>query len=88
MHSGGAEDDVVGEEGVEAGGVAFAAAAMDQAADAVRELLNDDPDGITVAQVRDALGTSRKFVVPLLEHLDATGRTRRRDDLRIAGPRL
>lgn len=73
---------------VEAGGVAFATAAMDQAADVVRRLLDDHPDGITVAQVRDALATSRKFVVPLLEHLDATGRTRRRDDLRIAGPRL
>ncbi len=73
---------------VEVGGVAFAASAMDDAAATVRSLLVDHPDGITVAQVRDALGTSRKFVVPLLEHLDATGRTRRRDDVRIAGPRL
>ena len=73
---------------VEVGGVAFASAAMDQAADVVRDLLAASPDGVTVAQVRDALGTTRKFVVPLLEHLDATGRTRRRDDLRIAGPRL
>ncbi|WP_436794581.1 selenocysteine-specific translation elongation factor [Actinospongicola halichondriae] len=75
-------------EVVEVGGVAFAASAMDDAASTVRSLLADHPDGVTVAQVRDALGTSRKFVVPLLEHLDATGRTRRREDLRIAGPRL
>ncbi len=73
---------------VEADGVAFGARAMDDAAGIVRVLLADHPGGITVSQVRDALGTSRKFVVPLLEHLDATGRTRRRDDLRIAGPRL
>ncbi len=73
---------------VEVGGVAFGAGAMDEAAVVVRTLLAEHPAGITVAQVRDALGTSRKFVVPLLEHLDATGRTRRRDDLRIAGPRL
>ena len=75
-------------EVVEAGGVAFAASAMDAAADVLRDLLDEHPDGVTVAQVRDALGTTRKFVVPLLEHLDATGRTRRREDLRIAGPRL
>lgn len=75
-------------EVVEVGGVAFAASAMDAAAEVLRDLLGEHPDGVTVAQVRDALGTTRKFVVPLLEHLDATGRTRRREDLRIAGPRL
>lgn len=75
-------------EVVEVGGVAFAASAMDDAAAVIRDLLAERPDGVTVAEVRDALGTTRKFVVPLLEHLDATGRTRRRDDLRIAGPRL
>ncbi len=75
-------------EVVEVGGVAFSASAMDAAADVLRELFAEHPDGVTVAQVRDALGTTRKFVVPLLEHLDATGRTRRRNDLRIAGPRL
>jgi len=41
-----------------------------------------------VAEVRDALGTSRKHVLPLLGHLDATGATRRRGDVRVAGPRL
>ena len=73
---------------VEVGGVAFATSAIDRAADVIRRLLAEHPDGVTVAQVRDGLSTTRKFVVPLLEHLDATGRTRRRDDLRIAGPRL
>ncbi|MDQ1397526.1 MAG: Elongation factor SelB, winged helix, partial [Acidimicrobiaceae bacterium] len=32
--------------------------------------------------------TSRKFILPLLSLLDATGVTRRRGDLRVAGPRL
>lgn len=41
----------------------------------------------TVAQVRDAVATSRKYAVPLLERLDATGVTRRRGDLRELGPR-
>jgi selenocysteine-specific elongation factor len=41
----------------------------------------------TVAQVRDAVGTSRKYAVPLLEKLDATGVTRRHGDVRELGPR-
>ena len=32
--------------------------------------------------------TTRKWAVPLLNVLDARGITRRRDDLRVAGPRL
>ena len=73
---------------IEVDGVAFGAGAIEQAAAVVRTLLADRPDGVTVAEIRDALGTTRKYVLPLLAHLDATGRTRRRDDLRIAGPRL
>jgi selenocysteine-specific elongation factor len=73
---------------VEVDGVAFGAGAIEQACAAVRELLADHPEGVTVAQIRDALGASRKFVLPLLAHLDGTGRTRRRGDRRIAGPRL
>jgi selenocysteine-specific elongation factor len=37
---------------------------------------------ITVAQVRDLLGTSRKYVVPLLVYTDELGLTRREGDLR------
>jgi len=73
---------------VEAGEVWFAASAVASAAATVAGLLGDHPDGVTVAEVRDALGTSRKHVLPLLVHLDATGVTRRRGDVRVAGPRL
>jgi selenocysteine-specific elongation factor len=73
---------------VEVDGVAFGAPAVERACDVVRTLLDEHPDGVTVAQIRDRLGASRKFVLPLLAHLDGTGRTRRRGDLRIAGPRL
>ena len=52
------------------------------------ELLAENPEGVTVAQVRDGLGTTRKHALPLLAELDATGVTRRRGDLRIGGPRL
>jgi selenocysteine-specific elongation factor len=73
---------------VERDGVWFALSAVDKAIQAVAALLAARPEGFTVAEARDALGTTRKFVLPLLAHLDATGVTRRRGDLRIAGPRL
>ena len=41
-----------------------------------------------MATIRDALGTTRKFLLPLLAHLDTSGVTRRRGDLRVAGPRV
>lgn len=42
---------------------------------------------ITVAGIRDLLGTSRKYAVPLCEWLDRTGATRRQGDVRVLGPR-
>ncbi len=38
------------------------------------------PEPFTVSQVRRALGTTRRVAVPLLERLDAEGRTRRAPD--------
>jgi selenocysteine-specific elongation factor len=38
---------------------------------------------ITVAQVRDQFGTSRKYALALMEHLDAIGVTLRRGDERV-----
>jgi selenocysteine-specific elongation factor len=73
---------------VEREGVYFAPSAVDAAARRVAELLVEHPEGVTVAQVRDGLGTTRKHALPLLAHFDATGVTRRRGDLRIGGPRL
>ena len=73
---------------VEAGGVYFAASAVDAAAVALADLLAAQPSGVTVAEIRDAWGTTRKYALGLLARLDATGVTRRRGDLRIAGPRL
>jgi selenocysteine-specific elongation factor len=42
------------------------------------------PPGITVSDFRQALGTSRKYALPILEHFDAKGLTRRQGDVRIA----
>jgi selenocysteine-specific elongation factor len=73
---------------VEHDGRWFAPSAVDAAIQVVAGLLAAQPDGITVGQVTKALGTSRKWAVPLLSLLDSRGVTRRRGDLRIAGPRL
>ena len=69
-------------------GTWFAPEAIDSAARTLAALLAEQPAGLTVAQIRDALGTSRKFLLPLLALLDGQGITRRRGDLRVAGPRL
>jgi selenocysteine-specific elongation factor len=73
---------------VERDGVYFAPSALDAAARELGALLAANPDGVTVAQVRDLLGNTRKHVLPLLAQLDAGGVTRRRGDVRIGGPRL
>jgi selenocysteine-specific elongation factor len=73
---------------VAADGTWFAAGAVQAAGRAVAQLLASRPEGVTVAEVRDALGTSRKFLLPLLAVLDGTGVTRRRGDVRLPGPRL
>jgi selenocysteine-specific elongation factor len=39
--------------------------------------------GLTVAEIRDLMGTTRKFAVPLCEYLDRAGVTRREGDLRL-----
>ncbi|MBM4070478.1 MAG: selenocysteine-specific translation elongation factor [Planctomycetes bacterium] len=41
--------------------------------------------GMTVAEIRDLLGTTRKFAVPICEYLDRIGVTRRENDLRFLG---
>ena len=41
------------------------------------------PPGATVAEIRDLLGTTRKFAVPFCEYLDRIKLTRRDGDLRV-----
>jgi selenocysteine-specific elongation factor len=48
----------------------------------VREKLAEGK-GLTVAEIRDMLGTTRKYAVPLCEYLDRVGVTRREGDLRV-----
>ena len=69
-------------------GVFFATATLDAAHAVARDLLAVSADGFSASQFREALGTTRKYAIPLAEALDARGITRRRGDVRIAGPRL
>jgi selenocysteine-specific elongation factor len=46
--------------------------------------LSEGGVGLTVAEIRDLLGTTRKYAVPLCEYLDRTGVTRREGDLRVS----
>jgi selenocysteine-specific elongation factor len=73
---------------VEAGEIWFSASSVHSAVEVLGRLLEARPDGFAVSEARDALGSSRKYVVSLLTYLDSTGVTRRRGDSRVAGPRL
>ena len=73
---------------VERDGRYFSARALDRGTQLVAELLAGHPEGVTVSMVRDRLKTSRRHAVPFLSLLDARGLTRRKGDVRVAGPRL
>ncbi len=72
---------------VEVGDGLMHVTAMSRCLDAVRALFATRPE-ITVGDIRDALGVSRKHAVPLLEYLDARRVTVRRGDMRIPGSGL
>ena len=52
---------------------------------AVRARLVDGP--ATAAELKDAMGTSRKYAIPLLEYFDSQAVTRREGDTRVPGGR-
>ncbi|MEX0785513.1 MAG: SelB C-terminal domain-containing protein, partial [Dehalococcoidia bacterium] len=63
-------------------GVVFAAEAYQEMVERVTEHLRSH-GSITLAQVRDMFGTSRKYAQALLEHLDRERVTRRVGDERV-----
>jgi len=71
---------------VETGGIWFTADAMRDAQERIVASLREH-GSLTIADARDVLGSTRKYVVPIMNHLDATGVTRRRGDDRVPGPR-
>lgn len=64
--------------------VIFSRVVYGEMVDAVFDLI-DTEGGITAAMLRDRFGTSRKYAIALLEHLDALGWTRRDGDTRVRG---
>jgi selenocysteine-specific elongation factor len=65
----------------------IARVAVEQMRDKIAALLRAN-GGATVSELRQALGSSRRVVVPLLEYFDRTGVTRRVGDKRVlASPR-
>jgi len=60
----------------------FLTGTLDEARRRVVEFIRRN-GAITPAQARDVLGTSRKYVIPLLEHFDATHVTKRDGDNRV-----
>ena len=70
---------------VDVDGVVFATTALARARAMVVEALAGS-GRLTVADIRNLLGSTRKYVVPICGWLDRTGVTRRRGDDRIPGP--
>jgi selenocysteine-specific elongation factor len=66
----------------------FHVSALETARAVAVKLLQANQDGFTMSQFREALGVTRKHAVPLAGELDARAMTRRRGDVRIAGPKL
>ena len=73
---------------IEQNGIFFSQNAVTSAARKIQVLLNENPEGVTVGEVRIALDSTRKYVLPLLNYLDQIGATVRRNDVRLAGKRL
>ena len=49
----------------------------------MKNILQNLGDKVTLAQVRDATGSTRKFILPILEYFDSKGFTRREGDYRV-----
>ena len=62
--------------------VAFSATAYKDMVDIISEYIRDNGE-ISVANVRDVLGTSRKYALALMDHLDHKRITRRVGDARV-----
>jgi len=65
----------------------FSAEAIATAKERAAAALTAKPGGLTAAELRDALGVSRKYAIPLLEYFDAQAFTKRNGDLRTLRPR-
>ena len=65
-------------------GVLFLRETYDQAIATLVKFLREHGT-MTVAEARDVLGATRKYILPLLEHMDTLKITRRLGDQRVLG---
>lgn len=63
-------------------GIYFAGTVREAAAKVLAHLVEQHPEGFTVGQARQALGTTRKWAIPLMELLDEARLTVRHGDRR------
>ncbi len=78
----------VSEKIVKAGtGLAFHSKTWREILKTIYEMLNSG-ETLTVSALRERLGSSRKFVVPILEETDRLKITRREGDVRIKGDKF
>ncbi len=73
---------------IECDGIYYSPVALAKAKEAVWKLARENERGFTVAQLRDELDTSRKYLLALVGYLDSHGITRRSGDFRKPGPVL
>jgi selenocysteine-specific elongation factor len=66
------------------GEIWFASDALTEAAERVVAALEATP-ALTVSDLRDLFGSSRKYTIEIAGWLDATGITRRQGDVRVRG---
>lgn len=69
-------------------GLFFAKDAAVGAAEMLESAFDTQPDGLSVSEIRELWGTSRKFALALLGYFDENGITKRNDDRRVRGARL
>ena len=63
------------------GDFCFATGSIEELWEAASDWLDGHGEG-TAAELKEAMGTSRKYAIPLLEHFDARGLTKRDGDVR------
>ncbi len=56
---------------------------LNELEDEMRNILRNLGSQVTLAQVRDATGSTRKYILPILEYFDSKGFTRRAGDYRV-----
>ncbi|MGC8474523.1 MAG: SelB C-terminal domain-containing protein, partial [Candidatus Dormibacteria bacterium] len=68
------------------GGGLISALALEEMESEIEAELRRSPSGLTVAQLRDRVGTSRRILLPVLERLEAGGEFTRSGDLHLWRP--